>query len=55
MTAKEWRESNPDIANKGNIRDYTDLLHLVILNILKIKSMINKHYQYKLKTFFKKD
>ena len=35
MTAKEWRESNPEIANKGNIRDYTDLLHLVILNNLE--------------------
>ena len=35
MTAKEWRESNPDIADKGNIRDYTDLLHLVILNNLE--------------------
>lgn len=35
ITAKEWRESNPEIANKGNIRDYTDLLHLVILNNLK--------------------
>ncbi len=35
ITAKEWRESNPDIADKGNIRDYTDLLHLVILNNLE--------------------
>jgi kilA domain protein len=35
ITAKEWRESNPDIAYKGNIRDYTDLLHLVILNNLE--------------------
>ena len=35
MTAKEWREDNPDIADKGNIRDYTDLLHLVILNNLE--------------------
>ena len=35
MTAKEWRDSNPDIADKGNIRDYTDLLHLVILNNLE--------------------
>ena len=25
----------PDIADKGNIRDYTDLLHLVILNNLE--------------------
>ena len=35
MTAKEWREKNPDLAIKGNIRDYTDLLHLVILNNLE--------------------
>lgn len=35
ITAKEWRESNSDIADKGNIRDYTDLLHLVILNNLE--------------------
>ena len=34
MTAKEWRESNPELAKNGNIRDYTDLLHLVILNNL---------------------
>jgi len=33
MTAKEWREANPNL--KGNIRDYTDLLHLVILNNLE--------------------
>ena len=35
MTAKEWRENNPELANQGNIRDYTDLLHLVILNNLE--------------------
>ncbi|MDD7151122.1 MAG: KilA-N domain-containing protein [Clostridium sp.] len=35
MTAKEWRESNPELAKNGNIRDYTDLLHLVILNNLQ--------------------
>ena len=35
MTAKEWREKNPDLAIKGNIRDYTNLLHLVILNNLE--------------------
>ena len=35
MTAKEWRESNPELAEDGNIRDYTDLLHLVILNNLQ--------------------
>ena len=35
MTAKEWREKNSELAKKGNIRDYTDLLHLVILNNLQ--------------------
>ena len=35
MTAKEWREENPELAKKGNMRDYTDLLHLVILNNLE--------------------
>ena len=35
MTAKEWRERNPKLAENGNIRDYTDLLHLVILNNLQ--------------------
>ena len=35
MTAKEWRDNNPDLAKEGNIRDYTDLLHLVILNNLQ--------------------
>ena len=35
VTAKEWRENNPKLADKGNIRDYTDLLHLVILNNLE--------------------
>ena len=35
MTAKEWRDSNPKKAEDGNIRDYTDLLHLIILNNLE--------------------
>jgi len=35
MTAKEWRTNNPELALTGNIRDYTDLLHLVILNNLE--------------------
>ena len=35
MTAEEWRESNPELARKGNIRDYTDLIHLIILNNLE--------------------
>ena len=35
MTAKEWREDNPELARNGNMRDYTDLLHLIILNDLE--------------------
>ena len=35
ITAKEWRENNPNLAENGNIRDYTDLLHLVILSNLE--------------------
>ena len=35
MTAKEWREKNPIQAESGNIRDCTDLLHLIILNNLE--------------------
>lgn len=35
MTAKEWRDNNPELAKDGNMRDYTDLLHLVILNNLQ--------------------
>ena len=33
MTAKEWKENNPNM--EGNIRDNTDLLHLIILNNLE--------------------
>ena len=35
ITAKEWRDNNPELAKKGNIRDYTDLLYLIILNNLE--------------------
>ena len=35
MTAKEWRNKNPELAKNGNIRDYTDLLHLIILSNLE--------------------
>lgn len=33
MTAKEWREANPD--KKGNIRDYADISQLVCLSNLE--------------------
>ncbi len=34
MTAKEWRDINPNLT--GNIRDYADILHLVILSNLEV-------------------
>lgn len=33
MTAKEWKENNPEL--EGNIRDYTDILHLIVLSNLE--------------------
>lgn len=33
MTAAEWKQKNPNL--KGNVRDYTDLLHLVVLSNLE--------------------
>lgn len=38
MTAKEWRDKNPGLSKDGNIRDYTDLLHLIILSNLETKN-----------------
>ena len=35
MISKEWRDNNIELSKKGNIRDFTDLLHLVILNNLQ--------------------
>ena len=35
MTAKEWRDNNPTLAKNSNIRDHTDLLHLIILSNLE--------------------
>ena len=35
MTAKEWRNNNPELADNGNIRDYANLLQLIILNNLE--------------------
>ena len=43
MTAKEWRENNPNL--EGNIRDYTDIRHLVVLSNLEVlnASMIDNN------------
>ena len=47
MTAKEWRENNP--GKEGNIRDYADILHLVILSNLEVlnDSMIENNINSK--------
>lgn len=48
MTSKEWRQKNPKLAKQGNIRDYTDLLHLVILsNLETIASLISDNISQK--------
>ena len=47
ITAKEWREKNPNL--DGNIRDYADILHLVVLSNLEVlnASMIEKNINQK--------
>ena len=43
MTAKEWRKNNPTL--EGNIRDYADILHLIVLSNLEVlnASMIDSN------------
>lgn len=43
MTAKEWRDNNPNL--EGNIRDYADILHLIVLSNLEVlnASMIDNN------------
>ena len=49
MTAKEWRDKYPELKDDGNIRDYTDMIHLIILSNLEninanlIKQGIEQH------------
>lgn len=47
MTSKEWRDNNPNL--NGNIRDYTDILHLVVLSNLEVlnASMIDNNISQK--------
>lgn len=47
MTAKQWRELNPNL--DGNIRDYTDIIHLVVLSNLEVlnASMIDNNISQK--------
>ena len=43
MTASELRKNNPNL--DGNIRDYTDILHLIVLSNLEVlnASMIDNN------------
>ena len=43
MTAKEWREKNPNL--EGNIRDYANILYLIVLSNLEVlnASMIDNN------------
>lgn len=47
MTAKEWRDKNPNL--EGNIRDYADILHLIVLSNLEVLNadMIDSHISQK--------
>ena len=45
LTAKEWRDNNPELSKDGNIRDYTDIYHLIVLSNLEVlnASMIDNN------------
>ena len=41
MTAQQWREDNPELATKGNIRDYADIIQLnVLANLESLNSVM---------------
>lgn len=41
MTAREWREANPEQARKGNIRDHADIIQLnVMANLESLNSVL---------------
>ena len=42
-TASEWKKNNSDL--EGNIRDYADILHLIVLSNLEVlnANMINNN------------
>ncbi len=52
-TAKDWRESNPELASKSNIRDYATINELTVLSNLEthnaemIKQGIDKEARFK--------
>ena len=40
MTAKEWKQQHPDLPKNKNIRDYSDLIELIIISNLEIMNAI---------------
>ncbi|MEM7659756.1 MAG: KilA-N domain-containing protein [Bacteroidota bacterium] len=41
LTAKQWREANPELAKSGNMRDYADLIQLnVLANLESLNSVM---------------
>lgn len=52
MTAKEWREANPEKAKKGNIRDDADIVQLnVLANLESLNSVMIENGASKEKRF----
>jgi len=41
LTAKQWREENPELAKKGNVRDYSEIIQLnVLANLESLNSVL---------------
>ena len=40
MTEKEWKQQHPDLPKNKNIRDYSDLIELIIISNLEIMNAI---------------
>lgn len=54
LTAKEWREANPDLVSQGNMRDFADIIQLNVLanleslNAVMIEAGTNKEKRFEL-------
>ena len=49
---REWKITNPTLAKRGNIRDFADLIHLVILNKI---DLVNEYDLVKFINWLKDD
>ncbi|MEL7005159.1 MAG: KilA-N domain-containing protein [Bacteroidota bacterium] len=54
LTAKEWREANPDLVSQGNMRDFADIIQLNVLanleslNAVMIEAGTDKQKRFEL-------